>query len=147
MKMQADGQKHQADAQSNIQKFQAETQMAREIEQIKSDAKLREIQGNLELQSANDQRDSAREQNKVVMDSHLEQQRLEFEKWKAELSAQTQIYIEQLKLGSTQTPQAETPDLNNALAVSIDGFRMALDNMNKPKTIIRGQDGRAEGIV
>ena len=147
MRIQADGQKNQAAAQSDIQKFQAETQMTREIEQVKADAKLREIQGNLELQAANDQRDSEREQNKAMMDSQLEQQRIEFEKWKAELTAQTQIYIEQLKLGSTQTPQAETPVLNNALAASIDGFRMALDSMSKPKTIIRGPDGRAEGIM
>ena len=76
----------------------------------------------------------------------LEQQRIEFEKWKAELAANTQIYLEQLKLGSTQTPQQENPDINNALAASIDGFRMALDNMNRPKSIIRGADGRAEGI-
>jgi len=104
MKIQADERKHQAATQSDVQKFQAETQMTREVEQIKADAKLREIQGNLELQAANDQRDSERDQNKAMMDMNLEQQRLEFEKWKAELAdstekwktelvANTQIYI------------------------------------------------------
>jgi hypothetical protein len=147
MKIQADAQKHQADAQSDIQKFQAETQNTMQIEQIKAEMKLKEIQANLELQAANDQRDSEREQNKAMMDAQLAQQQIEFEKWKAELAAQTQIYIEQLKLGSTQTPQAESPDLNNALAASIDGFRAALDQMNRPKQIIRGPDGRAAGIA
>jgi hypothetical protein len=147
MKIQADAQKHQADAQSDIQKFQAETQNTMQIEQIKAEMKLKEIQANLELQAANDARDSQREQQKAMMDAQLAQQQIEFEKWKAELAAQTQIYIEQLKLGSTQTPQAESPDLNNALAASIDGFRVALDQMNRPKTIVRGPDGRAAGIA
>lgn len=146
MKIQADGQKHQAVQQSEIQKFQAETQMSREIEQIKADAKLQEIRANLELQASNDQRDSEREQFKAQATIMAESQRLELEKWKAELAAQMQIYIEQLKLWSTQTPRQETPDLNNALAASIDGFKAALETMARPKTIIRGPDGRAQGI-
>lgn len=126
MKIQADMQKHQAETQSDIQKFQAETQMTREIEQIKADAKLREIQGNLELQAANDARDSEREQQKALMDMQLEQQRIEFERWKAELQAQTQIYIEQLKLGAAQATQLQGNDANQALAQSIDGFNQTV---------------------
>jgi len=147
MKIQADAQKHQATSQADIQKFQAETHNTMQIEQIKAEMKLKEIQANLELQAANDARDSEREQMKAHLDAQLEAQKIEFEKWKSELAAQTQIYIEQLKLGSTQTPQQENPDLNNALAASIDGFRAALDQMNRPKTIIRGPDGRAAGIA
>lgn len=146
IKIQADGQKHQAEMQADVQKFQAETQMTRETEQIKADAKLQEIRANLELQAANDQRDAEREVMKAQLDAQMEAQRIEFEKWKAELAAQTQIYIEQLKLGSQQPVQQEG-DINNALAVSIDGFRQALDQMNRPKQIIRGPDGRAQGIM
>ena len=146
IKIQADGQKHQAEMQADVQKFQAETQMTRETEQIKADAKLQEIRANLELQAANDQRDAEREVMKAQLDAQMEAQRIEFEKWKAELAAQTQIYIEQLKLGSQQPVQQEG-DINNALAVSIDGFRQALDQMNRPKQIIRGPDGRAAGIA
>jgi hypothetical protein len=126
MKIQADMQKHQAETQSDIQKFQAETQMTREVEQIKAEAKLREIQGNLELQAANDARDSEREQQKALMDMQLEQQRIEFERWKAELQAQTQIYIEQLKLGAAQATQLQGNDANQALAQSIDGFNQTV---------------------
>jgi hypothetical protein len=147
MKAQGDAQKFQAETQNDIQKFQAETQMQMQVEQLKAQAKLQEVQANLELQRSNDERDAQREMMKAQMDAQAEMQRVEFEKWKAELAAQTQIYIEQLKLGSTQTPQAETPDLNNALAASIDGFRAALDQMSKPKQIIRGTDGRAQGII
>ena len=146
IKIQADGQKHQAEMQADVQKFQAETQMTRETEQIKADAKLQEIRANLELQAANDQRDAEREVMKAQLDAQIEAQRIEFEKWKAELAAQTQIYIEQLKLGSQQPVQQEG-DINSALAASIDGFRQALETMNRPKQIIRGPDGRAAGIA
>ena len=149
MKIQADGQKHQAEMQADIQKFQAETQMTRETEQIKADAKLQEIRASLELQAANDQRDSEREQQKAMMDAQLEAQKMEFEKWKAELQAQTQIYLAQLTAGSTQPVETNgNPDnVSNALAVSIDGFRAAIDQLGRPKTIIRGPDGRAAGIA
>lgn len=146
MKIQADAQKHQAEMQSDIQKFQAETQMTRETEQIKADAKLREIQGSLELQAANDQRDSEREMHKAQMDLQLESQKLEFEKWKAELQAQTQIYLAQLSAGNAQ-PIDTGGDINNALAIAIEGIRATMETMNRPKTIVRGPDGRAAGIA
>ena len=147
MKQQGDAQKFQVEMQSEIQKFQAETQMNMQLEQMKANAKLQEVQANLELQRSNDMRDSEREQLKAQLDAQLESQKIEFEKWKAELSAQTQIYIEQLKLGSQQTPE-QGGDINNALAASIDGFRQALETMNRPKQIIRNpQTGRAEGIA
>ena len=146
MKQQGDAQKFQVEMQSEIQKFQAETQMNMQLEQMKANAKLQEVQANLELQRSNDMRDSEREQLKAQLDAQLEAQKIEFEKWKAELAAQTQIYIEQLKLGSQQNVE-QGGDINNALAASIDGFRQALETMNRPKQIIRGPDGRAQGIA
>ena len=59
MKIQADAQKHQAQTQNDVQKFQAETQMTLQVEQLKADLKMKEIQGSLELQAANDARDAA----------------------------------------------------------------------------------------
>ena len=146
IKIQADGQKHQAEMQADVQKFQAETQMTRETEQIKADAKLQEIRANLELQAANDQRDAEREVMKAQLDAQIEAQRIEFEKWKAELAAQTQIYIEQLKLGSQQ-PVQQASDLNAALAEAIDGFKAAVAQMNQPKQVVYGSDGRPSGLV
>ena len=132
--------------QADVQKFQAETQMTRETEQIKADAKLQEIRANLELQAANDQRDAEREVMKAQLDAQIEAQRIEFEKWKAELAAQTQIYIEQLKLGSQQ-PVQQASDLNAALAEAIDGFKAAVAQMNQPKQVVYGSDGRPSGLV
>lgn len=146
MKLQADAQKHQAEMQADVQKFQAETQMTRETEQIKADAKLKEIQGNLELQAANDMRDAQREAGKAQMDAQLAAQQMEFEKWKAELQAQTQIYLAQLSEGNA-SPIDTGGDINDALATAIEGIRATMETMNRPKTIIRGADGRAAGIA
>lgn len=130
MRIQADERKHQQDLQDGVHKFQAETQMTRETEQIKADAKLREIQGNLELQAANDARDAERELHKAQMDAQLEQQRIEFEKWKVQVQAETQIYIEQMKQGAAQNTNIQGQDMAAALAQSIDGFRAAVDRLN-----------------
>lgn len=137
MKLQADQQKFQAQMQADIQKTQAQLQ-----------AKLEETRANLELQAANDQRDAEREAAKAQYDAQLEQQRIEFERWKAELQAQTQIYLEQLKQQAAAPTNLEgNPDMTNALAASIDGFRAALEQLNRPKQIVRGPDGRAQGIM
>ena len=146
MEIQADAQKHQAEMQADIQRFQAETQMTRETETIKAEAKLREIQGNLELQAANDQRDGEREVQKAQLDAQLESQRIDFQRWSAELQAETQIYLKQLDLGAAKPIEAGS-ELNDGLATAIEGIRATMDSMNRPKTIIRGPDGRAAGIA
>ena len=146
MRIQADGQKHQAETQSDIQKFQAETQMTREVEQIKADAKLREIQGNLELQAANDVRDSEREQNKAVMDSQIEQQRIGFDKWKAEFEAQTKIYIEEMKIrGATPGDATQQQTDMSQVTQSLEVLQAVVAQMSGPRRIVRGSDGRAIG--
>jgi len=126
MKIQADAQKHQAQTMQDQQKFQAEAQMQMQVEQMKAELKLKEIRGNLELQAANDARDAERERQKAIMDAQLEAQRMEFEKWKAQLAAETQIYIEQMKSGMAQATQIAGNDVNAALAKSIDGLNQAV---------------------
>lgn len=137
MRLQAMQQGEQAKIQADIQKTQAQMQ-----------AKLQETQANLELQAANDRRDADREVMKAQYDMQLEQQRMEFERWKAELQAQTQIYLEQLKQQAAAPTNLEgNPDMTNALAASIDGFRAAIEQLNRPKQIVRGPDGRAQGVI
>lgn len=144
MKLQADQQKFQAEMQSEIQKFQAETQMTRETEQIKAQAKLQEIQANLELQAANDARDSEREQMKAQMDIQLEAQKLEFERWRAELTAQTQIYIAEMKVRG-MTPGDAAQQKSEMLEV-VANLQAMMQQLNAPKMIVRDQNGKAIGV-
>ena len=100
MKIQADAQKHQAQAQADAQKFQAQAQIDAQNKEREHAARMAEIQGNLQLQASNDERDAQRALNQAQMDAQLEQQRIEFERWKAQLQSETQIFIAQLKQGS-----------------------------------------------
>jgi len=88
--------------QADQQKFQAQMQADQQKRQIELQAKLEETRATLELQAANDQRDAEREQMKAQMDAQLEAQKIEFERWKVEYMAQTQIYIEQMRQQTAQ---------------------------------------------
>lgn len=97
MRLQADQAKVQAQLQADVQKFQAKMQDDAQKTQAQLQAKLQETQANLELQAANDQRDAEREAAKAQYEAQLAQQRMEFDRWKVEYQAQTQIYIEQMR--------------------------------------------------
>ena len=117
--------------------------MTREVEQIKADAKLQEIRANLELQASNDQRDAEREMLKAQMDAELAQQQLAFDRWKAEFDAQTKIYIEEMKLrGPAEDAAQEKAEMNQVL----EGLQSVIANMQAPKKIVRGPDGKAIGV-
>lgn len=114
MKQQGDAQKFQAEQQADIQKFQAETQMARDVAQINADAKLEEIRANLELQAANDQRDSERETMKAMNTHQLEMERIAMDRYKTDQDNQTRIIVAQISAGAQQQaaqqrPQPEMP--------------------------------------
>lgn len=159
MKAQNEAQKFQAEQQGDIQKFQAETQMTREIEQIKADAKLQETRAQLELQASNDQRDAEREVMKAQMDAEIENQRLSFEKWKAELDARVKLRIAQI--GNEQSGDELLAEVGDELAMgkqnpmdqlaqmhmqTLQAIGQLAQNMNAPKVIVRDANGKAIGV-
>lgn len=144
MKIQADAQKHQAQSQQDIQKFQAETQMQVQVEQIKAQAKIQEVQANLELQRSNDERDAQREIAKASYDAQLAQQKMEFDKWKAEFEAQTKIYIEEMKINGS-TPQGAAAQADSMTQV-LQGLQAVMQQMSAPKMIVRDAQGKAIGV-
>ena len=79
-----------------------------QIEQLKAQAKLQEVQANLELQASNDQRDGERESIKAQMAAHMEEQRLQFDRWKAELEADVRLRIaEMAEIGRINSYQGQ----------------------------------------
>jgi hypothetical protein len=159
MKIQADTQKSQAEMQQEIQKYQAETQMQLQIEQMKAEAKRQEIQASLELQAANDMRDSEREQMKAQFEAAMEQQKLEFEKWKAELDARVKLRV--ANIGKEASGDELLNELDNAQAMgdpspinqimmmqaqTAEAINQLAQNMSKPKQIVRDANGRAVGV-
>lgn len=140
--------------QADAQKFQAEQQFKQQAEAANLQADQLRKQAELEVQSANDMRDAERAREQAAMEAQLEQIRIEAERanallaaetarYQAELQAQTQILLKQM-----ENPAAEGQQPNNeALAAAMQGFTAALEQMRAPKTIIRGPDGRAQGIA
>jgi hypothetical protein len=153
LKIQAQSQADQQKLQAQDQQHQREMHQKMQLAQFTQQAQDAQTQHQNELQAE-------RERMKMQMDAELAMQKaqiedaarareLEFERFKAQLQAETQIYIAQLGAGSAQPVETNgNPDnVTNALATSIDGFRAAIEKMGQPKTIIRGPDGRAQGIA
>lgn len=89
--------------QADMQKSQAQMQADMQLEQVRAQAKLQEVRANLELQAANDARDSEREREKAQFAQFMEQQKMQMEQWKAELEARTRISIAQISAQTTLT--------------------------------------------
>lgn len=161
--MQLEQMKQQADA----QKFQAQTQMEMQRIQMEAQATQAQKQAELQVQQANDERDAAREQARIQMEAQLkaveaetkaaiEREKLEMERWRATLEAETKVLVAQIAAQAKAGPATESPaeppsegepSPNAALAMAMQGFTEALAQMRAPRTIIRGPDGRAQGIA
>jgi hypothetical protein len=163
----------QMDLQADAQKFQAQTQLKQTEIQLQAEAKLREMQSSLEVQAANDQRDAEREQLRAQMDAELkaqeaqmkaamEAQRLEFDRYKAELDAQTKIVVARIGATGELPPELNVDvsgepipdpadvrhaDMQSTLLATLQNLTAAIEEMRRPKTIVRGPDGRAQGII
>ena len=118
MKLQAEAQKFQAQAQAEQQRFAMQQQMEAQAKQQAHAAKMAEIQGSLELQASNDSRDAERAYQKAQMDAQLEQQRIEFDRWKATLEAETKIMVAQI----AARQQLETAQLSAFSQPASPGF-------------------------
>lgn len=154
LKLQSEQQKTQAQLQADAQKTQAT---------LSADMQKAQIDAEIEAQ-------------KMAMAAQQEAQRLEFERWKAELDAQTKLQIEQMKLegqaqlegiraqfglhteqfkaesthrleerkiSAQQEPVVMQERSDNAIAESL---KQLADALAKPKSVVRGPDGRIAGV-
>jgi len=125
MKLQAAGQHKQMDAQLQTQIEQAKGQATMQIEQAKLEMQMQVERAKMDAQmqvDINRQRAEAEQQQlkaraeaqlaQMEADHrhNLERERIELERWKAKLASDTQIYIEQMKLGLAQQQMALQQD-------------------------------------
>ena len=180
IKAQAAMQLEQMRQQADAQKFQAEQQIEMQRIQMEAQAKQAEQEAALRVQAANDERDAAREQARIQMEAQLKQveaetkaqielQRLELERWKAQLEAKTRVVVAQIGARASgseaegladelepgdivqMSPNAALAsamqDVSSTLGAAVQSLTDAVAQMKAPRTIIRGPDGRAQGIV
>jgi hypothetical protein len=118
--------------QGAAQKFQAETQQSMTIEQLKAQAKLQEVQANLELQASNDQRDGERAAMQAQYDANLADMKLQLERYQSDQAAemsryktdadnQTRILVAQINAHvKAQNAMQAMPEINHAGGVMYD---------------------------
>lgn len=154
IKIQADAQKFQAQTQFEAAKHQMELQQRQAELQQEASIREHELQLEAQKQQMQAQADMAERQHKAELDAQLEQQRMEFERWKAQLDAETKVLVAQIAAESKEKSDSTdigemTEDANtqNALAVALQGFQQALGEMRQPRTVVRGPDGKVQGIV
>jgi hypothetical protein len=147
MELQADSQKFQAQTQQEQMKAQAEMQAQMQLEQMKAQAKLQEVQANLELQASNDARDGEREQMKAMFEAQLAEKQLELDKYKVDLDNETKIRVALIGSGASEQPiDEETPTKADPIEALAQMHGELMAHLAKPKMIIRGPDGRAQGV-
>lgn len=83
-------------AQLALQLEQAKGQISLELERIKSATKLKEQQGQLELQATNDARDAEREMLKAQYEQHIKELELQLEKYRTDQDNATRLVVAQL---------------------------------------------------
>lgn len=100
MKAQTEIQKHQAELQQSSQAAEADAQRQMQIEQYKQSVQAEQIrqQNIIEAQQATHEAElnSAAEERKSQMQMVADQQRLEFDRWKAQLDSSTKIAVAEI---------------------------------------------------
>lgn len=169
-KLQASGQIEQSKMQAGAQIEQMKMQQAAQLDKAKREHEMQLEQMKMQMQAQVDNnRQQAEAQQKTLeiqQQAELDRMKMQHEfehrarqqecdQWKARLDAETKVLVAQIgaQKNEVETPeeqmteQGEEPSMNNALAMAMQGFTEALNSMNRPKQIMRGPDGRVQGIM
>lgn len=143
-----------AQAQAQMQIEQMKSQMEMQIEQARMQADQAKSQAELQLEQGKMQHEAQIEQAKAQYQAEIERERMAVDadlKWRiAQLEAETQVVVAQINTAakeSVKTTETESnANVESALATALNGFQAALENLSKPKTVIRGADGKIMGV-
>jgi hypothetical protein len=130
----------QMETDRNRQEMEAQQQQARMTMEMELDRVKSEAQMQIEREKAQLQAQIQIEIARINADSRLNA---------AQLQAQTQLTPQQEQASDaavTEKEEVKGPDSNTVLATALQGFQQAIQGMNRPRTIRRGPDGKAEGI-
>lgn len=138
--------------QSDVMRFQVESQMTQQIEMLKVQAQQEKSRLELEVQAANDARDSERAQLEAQMKAQIEQMRAQneeqialmrdaTERYKADLASQTQILIKQMELGADPQTQEKEAGEKAERDGRDEAFAQAL------QAIQQGNEASVQGLM
>lgn len=142
IKAQAEAQKFQLQMQADQAAKSAEMQLERERMQMQAQVDNNRQAAEAQQKAAEAELNARVEQQKAIHAQQMESQRLEMERWKAQLQSDTQIFIAQLKAGE----KGEAPEAGEGKGDNKAHIQALIEAISAPKTIVRGPDGRAIGI-
>ena len=172
MKVQGQQQAEQARLQHDQQVVQMQSQQEQQRIQMESQAREREL--NLEAQKVQAQQQHAMQMDAAKRQHEGQMRQLEldaqhmFDKWKAELEASTKIVVAQIA-ADTQMQQAHIASVQQAEQTAADAVKedtkpdvmkpmmdmhgealaaitKVMEQLSKPKTVIRDAEGRVAGV-
>jgi hypothetical protein len=161
-KLQMQAQQHAAELQATAQLEQMKAQLQVEAERGKQQAQAeqsaQENQMQAEREMQKQQLAAEVEARKLELQQTNDLQRMEFEKWKAELEASTRILVAQLSAQQIVAPEVGAAAADNVVDAvgdplldmhreTLTGIQQLVAAMARPKTIVRGPDGRAVGLT
>ena len=157
--------KMQASAQGEQMRVQADAQAAQMKAQLDSQIHQSKLQADMQLAQMQAQIEDQKMQHEMAMKSQELQSKEQFERWKAELDAATKIMVAQIgakasldqaaqsaeqaaasEMQATGTQNAEAAQMVDMHGQTLAALRGVMETLAKPKTIIRGLDGRVAGV-
>jgi hypothetical protein len=157
--------KMQASAQGEQMRVQADAQAAQMKAQLDSQIHQSKLQADMQLAQMQAQIEDQKMQHEMAMKSQELQSKEQFERWKAELDAATKIMVAQIgakasldqaaqsaeqaaasEMQATGTQNAEAAQMVDMHGQTLAALRGVMETLAKPKTIIRGLDGRVAGL-
>lgn len=123
MQMQAEQQKTQMQMQASKEKHVMDMQMRERELQLEAMLRERELQLEAQKQQAQSQNDMQERQHKAQLDAQLSLQRMEFERWKAQLEAETRMMVARIAAEAKMQPQVQQDACMNGLSAGMtDGL-------------------------
>lgn len=150
MMQQAEMQKFQAQQQMEAQKHQLELQQTQQQEQIRQQLEMQKLQAEGEMRWREAQLEA---ETKVLVAKIQAAQKQASEDLR--VAQQDRIREEDAREKEIESLQQEakefenssqTASMNQAILSAIDGFKVSIEKLNQPKSVIRGPDGTIVGI-
>ena len=157
--------KAQAQQQAEAARIQADGQIAQMNAQSQAQVEAAKLQHEQQLAQFQAQLDEQKMAHEMQMKANEAAQTEQFNRWKAELDAATKIMVAQIsakasldqamqsaeqaaqkEMQATAAQDGQASQLVDMHGQTLEALRGVMETLAKPKTIIRGADGRVAGV-
>lgn len=139
-KQQGEMQQAQFKAQTDAQNAEREAQITLMVSKNEQEMQARQ-------DTIRQQIEAERDVQKMALQNAENERQREFERWKVEFQERSKHYMKQIDAGTTPDEVAQETEEKAGMAEILGGIQQALEMLSRPKTIVRGPDGKAQGVI